>query len=140
MAPRRFLTERLYKELLNSARASSTAVTAAPAALGFPWACASPVEALTPLKPLFHGSSEVGVESEHISDVGSEALSSVSALAVNPEVAGRPDIGVLSELQRLRRENSALAAENAVLRRSPLESSAAVRGAQSQAFPSSPLR
>lgn len=120
MAPRRFLTERTYNELVSAAKCAQAGQASGStdhSALNCQWPCSAgvPCEVATP-SGVNTPMSDVVQTPVSDADVVSEVLTSVSALAAAPEVAGRPDKGVLSELQRLRRENMALAAENAVLR------------------------
>lgn len=79
----------------------------------------------TPLRKLSPDNLEGGAESEvetHVSD-SSELPSSASAVAAMLEASGASDRSILSEIQRLRQENSALRLENAALRSETSEDS-----------------
>lgn len=116
---RRFLTQREFQQL-KSATECALEVGSLPTCSG----AMSPEDkpSLSSASKTCHDSPEVGIESEvetQISD-GSELPSSASAVAaVQLELAGSPNVSILSEVQRLRQENLALRSENAELRGSP---------------------
>lgn len=112
---RRFLTQRVFEELTTQVPSEVSALPTSPGEKG-----SKPA----PFLPIFprkandspEASSEFEVET-HISD-SSELPSSASVVAaMQLEMSGSPTI--MSEIQRLQRENLALRSENAELKKKP---------------------
>lgn len=137
---RRFLTQREYRERLAGSPVAAVSTFAswpvtheslpvAPTDEKNSPLPATPVALKTPTRKLSAAdTAEASGESEvetHVSD-SSELPSSASAVAARLEASGSTDHNIISEIQRLRQENSVLRAENAVLRNSPGEESTEV--------------
>jgi len=112
MAPRQFLTERLYREIFNATASGTTHPAMA-------WL--HPAPPAQPCQPKPSISIEIGDASEkievetHVSDNSWAPSFSTATNASSQNSAAHLDQNILNELEQLRREKAQLLAENAAL-------------------------